>query len=698
VTRGRAAGAKVDQLGLNRSSVARMSRTLLLLAGLVAACHTTAPAGPAPSPTAAAEAEVPPPAPLAPRGEYMALSRADFNASMARDDIPLFWIDDVDHDGSIDPDEIASLLFHDLATERGPWLEGGAFTPAFKRVYAAAVAHQPCVDDAGADPEQHRRCLVEHDVDGARATLVLTMIHPGEGPLFAHLLHAAALIDELYELQKGTLALRAQVAKDPPSRALFDRAHGPRCVTSKLERVSACTAIPGVTKVAVDAYPAELQQGDTLCATLEARKDAAKLLGPFTVVRKDARGGLVAVPYSQAYAERSAVIAAELRAAAKASPQGEDALDAYLEAAAKAFENDDWVAADEAWARMNARNSRYYLRVGPDETYWEPCAHKAGYHLTFARINQGSLAWQAKLDPVQQDMEAYLAAHATSPYKQRKVAFHLPDFIDIIVNAGDDRSAVGATIGQSLPNFGKVAEQSRGRTVAMSNLYTDADSQAARHSQAASLFDEASMKLYPDDAEPGLVATILHEAAHNLGPAQGYKAHGKTDDQAFGGPLAAMLEELKAQHCGLMLVRFLVDRKILGERDAARIYMDALVWALGHISEGMTTAEGDRKTYPQLAAIQVGFLLENGALVWDAKARSAGGDVGAFHLDLARLPDAIDALGKEILAIKAQGDKARALTLTGKYVDGQIVPFAVITERWLRSPRVNFVYAVAGPR
>ena len=28
-----------------------------------------------------------------------------------------------------------------------------------------------------------------------------------------------------------------------------------------------------------------------------------------------------------------------------------------------------------------------YLRVGPDETYWEPCNQKGGFHLTFARIN-----------------------------------------------------------------------------------------------------------------------------------------------------------------------------------------------------------------------------------------------------------------------------------------------------------------------
>ena len=57
---------------------------------------------------------------------------------------------------------------------------------------------------------------------------------------------------------------------------------------------------------------------------------------------------------------------------------------------------------------------------------------------------------------------------------------HLPDFIDIVINAGDDRNPLGATIGESLPNWGPVANEGRGRTVAMVNLYLDPDSIAAR--------------------------------------------------------------------------------------------------------------------------------------------------------------------------------------------------------------------------
>ena len=61
----------------------------------------------------------------------------------------------------------------------------------------------------------------------------------------------------------------------------------------------------------------------------------------------------------------------------------------------------------------------------------------------------------------------------------------------MVLNAGDQRSPHGATIGQSLPNWGPVAETG-GRTVAMTNLYTDADSREQQAEQMSSLFCKAT--------------------------------------------------------------------------------------------------------------------------------------------------------------------------------------------------------------
>jgi hypothetical protein len=446
----------------------------------------------------------------------------------------------------------------------------------------------------------------------------------------------------------------------------------------------------------VDIYPAELQASDTFCKDLEARKDGSKLMGHFNVVRGSG-DKLEAVPYNVAYKEQMKSISDALTAAASGIKDAkEKPLVTYLQAAAAAFQSNNWDAADEGWAKMSVDNSKWYVRVAPDETYWEPCASKAGFHLTFAKINQGSKKWQDTLVPVQQEMEQAIAEKAGAPYKARKVTFHLPDFIDLIVNAGDDRDPIGATIGQSLPNWGPVANQGRGRTVAMVNINTDADSRSARKAQMESMLDAASAKLYPDSTEPGLLSTILHEATHNLGPAHEYKVNGKVDDEAFGGSIASMMEELKAQTGALFLLDFLRTKKLITDEMAQQSFTDSIIWAFGHISQGMYTGEKQRKPYGNLAAIQIGYLIDHGALTWDANAMAANGtDKGAFTIHVDKLTPVADEMMKEFAGIKARGDKAAAEKLIARYVDSEdVVPHKIISERLLRFPKGSYVYSV----
>jgi hypothetical protein len=622
------------------------------------------------------------------------IARGDFNRGAVRQNLPVYWIADKDKDGAIDVDEVASLRFYPSVSI---WVDSGKLTPEFMAAYeqiVAAAAAKP----VGTAEEIARRELVGQDLDGGRATLVyndLRGLPDDHKVMVRHIAGAAVKIDALYEKMSGAAALAKQVpADDPASQSLFRRNRGPKCVTPKVEKNEACTAIPGAPKALVEVYPAELQSDAGFCKALEARKDAKALLEPFTVVKKDG-DKLVAVPYSEAYKNEMIAIAGDLSSAADAlKDANEEPLRVYLRAAAKAFTDNDWKPADEAWAKMSATNSKWYLRIAPDETYWEPCAYKAGFHVSFALINQGSLAWQDKLAPVQQDMEKLMAGVAGAPYKERKVSFHLPDFIDIVMNAGDSRNPLGATIGQSLPNVGPVAEESRGRTVAMSNLYADVDSIGARHQQASSMLDAESMKAYAESPEPGLVSTILHEACHNLGPSHDYKARGKTDGEAFGGPIASVMEELKAQTCGIYLVEFLRGKGILSDELARRVYIDTVVWAMGHVSQGMYTGDGDRKAYSQLAAIQLGIFIQEGALTWNPDATADNGkDKGAFTVHFDKLVPTIEKMIKTVAGIKARADKPGADKLIKDFVDGDVVPKATIAERFLRFPKASFVYA-----
>ncbi|KYG04191.1 hypothetical protein BE21_48165, partial [Sorangium cellulosum] len=628
------------------------------------------------------------------------IPRLDFNRIAVELDLPLFWIADRNGSGAVEPDEVAALWHH---AEAPAWVASGAFTPEFTSAYAAmlnikAEGHPRAgLDEA----EQRRRDAVLAELAAGRPSLLRSDFRGASAEdraIVGHLLEVAALIDQIHAKQLGSAGMADKIpADDPASRALFWRNQGPWCEQPKTRNDPNCNALPGKPPRVSGAYPARLQQDKKFCAALEARRDQQALLSPFSVVVEEG-GALKAVPYSEAYKPEMEAVSRELKAAAEAiqSP-GEAAFKAYLLAASQAFLDNRWELADEPWSKMNAENSAWYLRVGPDETYWEPCSRKAGFHVSFARINQESLAWQKKLDPAKADMEGAFAKLAGAPYKERKVAFHLPDFIDVVLNAGDSRAATGGTAGQSLPNWGRVATEGRGRTVAMVNLDDD-DSRAALREAAASLLCKATMETVSLEGPVATLGTVLHEAAHNLGPTQNYKVKGKTDNETFGGPLATMFEELKAQTGAIFFTGWLAQRGVLDPALARMAETLEVFWALRQVGQGMYTADGEPRPYGQLAAIQLGSLLDAGALgFYRGEAAANGADMGCFAIQADKLPAAAEALARTVLGIKARGDKAAAQRLRDDYVEKEGAWKAlrgVIEERMQRVPLGSLVYAI----
>ncbi len=634
--------------------------------------------------------------------------RGDFNRIAAELDLPLFWSADRNGNGAIEPDEVAVLWGIDPAAPRAVWIAGGHFTDRFRRAYAlvARTHRDGARDPTGLDAaERARRAAVRKELSQGRPTLVATALSdamPAEKAFARHILAAADVIERLYARQMGATGWLAKVpANDPASRMLLFRNRGPRCVAPLTQGDPDCTAVPGLPRGKLSGlYPRDLLARDGFCDALAASPDKS-LSDPFTVVLGRAAAPRSA-PYQVAYRADMEAVSRELEAAARVmTDPAEAALHDYLLADAKAFRDGNWWPADEAWARMSVRNSRWYLRIAPDEVYGEPCNSKALFHVSFGRIDRKSLRWQDALDPLKNEMEAELARLAGPPYAARQVSFHLPDFVDVVLNAGDSRSPHGATVGQSLPNFGPVANEGRGRTVAMTNFYKDPDSLAVTRAQAESLLCPAAMKLYSDDPEPGLMSTVLHEAAHNLGPAHQYRVDGRIDRELFGGPLASTLEELKAQTAALHFADWLAERKAIRREEADRAHLRDLVWMFGQIAAGMVTEEGQPRSYSQLAAIQLGHLVRTGAVTWRAGETAANGkDAGCLAVAFDALPAAVRDLMARVAGIKARGDRVGAESLVKDYVEAtgeQRRLLDAISERMRRFPRASFVYEVRLP-
>ena len=627
-----------------------------------------------------------------------------FNATAAELDLPIFWRADTNADGILQPGELAVLWRADGAgTDQ--WLSGSGFAPRLAPALHAieeAARHGHRME--GLPPtERRRREAVLQELRQGRPTLVERDLReaPSEDKdIVRHVLEAAAGVERLFAHQNGVLGLDAQIPRDDAlSRALFHRNQSPWCEAPTTEKDPFCNALPSRPARSSGLYPVDLQLTPGFCGDLQAAPNQKALMAPFVAVVRGEDGLLGAVPFQNLWKQDMEAVVAALQAAADAvSSPREAGFKAYLGAAARAFRDGNWTKADEAWAAMGATNSAWYLRIAPDETYFEPCSRKAGFHVSFARISDGSKRWHDLLEPRKADMERALADLAGPPYIARKVAFHLPDFIEILINAGDSRSGLGATVGQSLPNYGAVASQGRGRTVAMVNLYTDADSKAALRGQIESLFCPQAMPLVTTEPEPQLMSTVLHEAAHNLGPSSDYAVGGKTDEEIFGGALAATLEELKAQTAALYFTQWLATRQLIGVHEAQVANVADITWDFGHIAQGMSAPDGKPKPYSHLASIQVGALFEAGALTWHPEALAANAkDTGCFQVHASKIPAAIEALMRRVVGIKARGDVPGAHALVAAYVERQDAwqrLCEVIRTRWLRAPKANFVYAV----
>ena len=628
---------------------------------------------------------------------YNTTSRSAFNQTSSELFLPFFWIADDNQSGGLEPSELAILWKID---QKGAdhWVNADGFTTHFHEAYQAISAMRGF---QGTASEMRRYGAVLKELKQGRPTLIQTdfsSASPEDRAIVTHILRAAQWIERIYAKQVGIVGMEERLTDDA-SRMLMYRNQGPWCVAPKTENDQYCHALPSRDEKISGLYPAALQTDPKFCETLSGHVNQKELMNPFVIVQEDKTGELIATPYNQVYKAEMDAIANELEAAAGAIAEGNEiAFKQYLLENAKAFRSNFWQDADEAWAKMNAQNSKWYLRLAPDEVYFDPCARKAGFHVSFALINPDSLEWQKKLDPVKSDMEQALAELAGPPYQARQVAFHLPDFIDIVLNAGDARSPHGATIGQSLPNWGPVANEGRGRTVAMTNLYTDPDSKAAAKTRAATLLCADTAGLLTSDAALSIMSTVLHEAAHNLGPAHEYKIDGKTDDEVFGGPLASTLEELKAQTAALYFTDWLVSKSIIDQQTATQTHIRDMTWAFGHISRGMYSATGRPKPYSQLASIQVGFLMSQGAMVWNPEEMSANNeDRGCFSAKPELFSEAIHALAKRVLRIKGAGDKADAEALKKEFVDddGDWKKLReTIQERWLRQEKASFVYSI----
>ncbi len=384
----------------------------------------------------------------------------------------------------------------------------------------------------------------------------------------------------------------------------------------------------------------------------------------FTVIRHQ-DGGLVAVPYSTEYKDFLDRAASLLREAADilTSPESTarhpktvdyTTLAKYLRSRADAFASNSYRQSDMDW--MDVKDNIIDVTIGPYEVYEDALF---GYKASFeAFIALRDPADSKKLEGIKKylpKLEASLPIPAEHKNPNRGSESPV-SAVDLVYSAGDTKAGV-QTIAFNLPNDEAVREAKGSKKVMLKNI-SQAKFDKILIPIAELVLDPAQMDQVAFDAY--FSNTLMHEVSHGLGPGT-IKA--KDGSQSTVNrelkEIYSFMEEAKADILGLYCTRVLVKNGFMSKDMETKGYVCFLPGFFRAIRFGTTDAHGGANM------MEFNFFKEQGAIDFDSQTQK-------FHVNLDKMPAAVEALANKLLMLQALGDYDGAKAFLAKY--GQSSP------------------------
>src|ERR1700730_11708047 len=391
-------------------------------------------------------------------------------------------------------------------------------------------------------------------------------------------------------------------------------------------------------------YPPNLTRDQVEQYVKAHPEQKAAIYDQFTIVRWQ-QDKLEAVPYRIAFRAFLEPAARALRAAADLSSDA--AFAKFLRLRADALLSDDYFASDLAWLEL--KNPKFDIIFAPYETYMDGLLGVKGSYgaAVMVRNERESQKLELFQKYVPEIQDALPLAPDDRPSKH---GLQTPmEVMDTPFRAGDLAHGYQA-VADNLPNDPRVHEQKGSKKLFFKN-FMDARVNyvvlpVAQHVMLPAQAAKASGDGY-------LVATILHEMAHGLGPAFARTATGKVDVRESIGPIFSGLEEAKADVVGMFALKWLVDHDVLPKNQLEEYYASYVAGIFRTVRFGIAEAHG------QAEMMEFNYLSEHGAI----KRQSSG----RYGIDYERMPGVLNDLAKELLEIEATGDRARAENWFKKY-------------------------------
>ncbi|MEY2113765.1 MULTISPECIES: dipeptidyl-peptidase 3 family protein [Rhodanobacter] len=504
-----------------------------------------------------------------------------------------------------------------------------ATAPVSKEELAPAPAASTPVVPATSDAVQRHLA----DYATVKLTADLSKFDARQKKMIALLVEAADSMNAIYWQQAwGDKNALLQKIADPATREFAEINYGP---WNRLDNDKPFVDGVGARPLGAQFYPADMTKAEFEASAL---KDKTAL---YTLLRRDAQGQLVTVPYHEAYKAELEKTAGLLRQAAKLAE--DPGFRKYLTLRAGALLSDDYQASDFAW--MDMKKNPVDLVIGPIETYEDQLyGYKASYESYVLIKDQ---AWSKKLARFAKYLpELQRELPVADKYKAEKPGADADLNAYFAIYYGGDANAGAKTIAINLPNDEQVQLKKGTRRLQLENVMQ------AKFEQ---IMLPIAKELIADDQQHNLSFdaffqnTMFHEVAHGLGIKETLNAKG-TVRKALKDQ-ASSFEEGKADILGLYMVTKLADK---GELDKAKL-MDNYVTFLAGILRSVRFGASD--AHAKANMVRFNFFKQQGAFSRDEK-------TGRYRVDFDKMTAAMNALSAELLTIQGDGDYDAAKRLT----------------------------------
>ncbi|SHG74426.1 dipeptidyl-peptidase 3 family protein [Pedobacter caeni] len=453
----------------------------------------------------------------------------------------------------------------------------------------------------------------------------LNELSANERKILPLLIQAAQIMDELFWKQaypqRDSLL---STIKDEKTKAFVWINYGP---WDRLNGDKPFIAGIGAKPDAASFYPAGMTK-----AELE-KSDVKDKLGQYSVVKKDSTGKLTSIPYHVLYASELQNASALLKQAALLA---EDAgFKKYLNLRADALVSDDYTASDYAWLDMKTNNLD--IIIGPIENYEDKLfnarASYEAYVLVKDKVWSKRLAKYVSMLPQLQE-----GLPVDAKYKKEKPGTDSElNAYDVVYYAGDC-NAGSKTIAVNLPND-EIIQQKKGTRRSQLKNAMKAKFDKILVPIAKELIDKDQQQYINFDAFFSNV--MFHEVAHGLGIKKTITGKGFVKEALQ--EQYSWLEEGKADVLGLYMVTGLLKKGEL-EGDIKAFYTTYMAGILRSVRFGAASAHGK-------ANMQCfNFFKENGAFIRNEN--------GTYKVDFTKFETAMNKLGKLIITLQGNGDKA----------------------------------------